>query len=112
MVLAELEAKAAEELVAGAIGNVEGLRDVYSTSPNPNVVFDKIDAPEHMQKFVRTQKRHSGLQTGKLWAAENKSASERRGGKIASKQKKNAIAIDMIVAREVVVNYHTFKVSV
>ena len=59
----ELEAKAAEELVAGAIENVDGLRDVYSTTPNPSVVFAKFDAPENMHKFVRTQKRHSGLQT-------------------------------------------------
>ena len=38
----------AEELVAGAIGNVDGLRDVYSTSFNPSVASAKFDAPEHM----------------------------------------------------------------
>ena len=87
--------------------------DIYTTSPNPVVAFAQFSTTEKMQKFVRVRKRNANMQRHKLWASENKPASERRRSKAASKIKKFAIELDGIAPkRGVIVNYKTFKVSV
>ncbi|CAE7439540.1 unnamed protein product, partial [Symbiodinium pilosum] len=90
----------------------EGFVDVYTTSPDSVVAFAQFTSQEKVQKFVRAQKRHEGMRQHKLWAAENKSASERKRGKILSKIKKFSIELDNIEPRNVWVNYRSYKVSV
>ena len=85
---------------------------VYTTSSTPTVVFAQFASPVKMQRFVRTQKASKAMREAKLWAAENRSATERKRGKVASKIKKFLIEIDSITPRDIMVNYRSYKSAV
>ena len=108
----EKEAWEAEVVVKNALQNVDGLTEVYTTSSTPTVVFAQFASPVKMQRFVRTQKASKAMREAKLWAAENRSATERKRGKVASKIKKFLIEIDSITPRDIMVNYRSYKIAV
>ena len=108
----EMDPTTAESEIQDMLRNVDGFSGVYTTSPTPTVVFAQFTSPEKVLKFIRTQKAHRHLQDRKLWASENKSPSERKRGKIASKIKKFLIEIDAYNPRDIMVNYRNFKVTV
>ena len=60
-------------------------------------------------RFVRSQKKNIALQQPHLWAAENKSRTERYRSKEASKLKKFLIEIGGRAPKDVLVNYQCFK---
>ena len=108
----EKDANQTESFLKEILAETDGLVDVYATSPDPVVAFAQFTTQEKVLKFVRAQKTHVGMRQHKLWAAENKPASERKRGKILSKIKKFAIELDSIEPRNIVVNYRRCKVSV
>ena len=108
----EKDANQTESFLKEILAETDGLVDVYATSPDPVVAFAQFTTQEKVLKFVRAQKTHVGMRQHKLWAAENKPASERKRGKILSKIKKFTIELDSIEPRNIVVNYRRCKVSV
>ena len=79
---------------------------------NSIVGFPQFDTFANAMKFVRSQKKHSQIQTNKLWVAENRSRMERNQAKIASKVKQFFTELANIPPKDVIVSYKLFKVIV
>jgi len=108
----DLGADEAEIFVNGAMSNLEGYQEVYALSPNPKVVFTRFATAQNAKKFLRTQKRQSKFKDAGLWASENRSMEERRRARTLSKMKKFLIELGNYEAKDVVINYNTFRVHV
>lgn len=101
----------AEEAVRDLMKHVVGFKDVEVTAGEPPVAFAHFNTPMQAMKFIRGQKKNPDMHSRKLWASENRSASERRRCKTVSKLKKFLIEIGNFDPRSVAVNYKAFKVS-
>jgi len=63
-------------------------------------------------KFVRKQKRNTKFKDAQLWAAENRTLTERRRGQVMGKIKKHMIEHESFEAKDITTNYNTFRVHV
>ena len=106
----EMEADATEKFVEDAFKDVNGVEEVFVTNPEPVVAFVRFDSDTAAMKFLRRQRRYQKFKDAHLWASENRSIEERRRVKILSKIKKFAIEYDNYEAKDIIVNYRTFKV--
>ena len=72
---------------------VEGFQSLAMTGSEPTLGLAQFAFPASAMKFIRSQKRHQGLQDANLWAAKNRSRAERCRSKVVSKLKKHLIEL-------------------
>eukprot|EP00434_Breviolum_minutum_P015816 symbB.v1.2.013933.t1/scaffold996.1/size145880/14 len=78
----------AEALVQQMMVGIAGFKEVDMVNVEQPIALATFDTPASALKFIRTQKKNHIIQTNKLWAAENRSKTERTRCKIVSKLKK------------------------
>ena len=79
---------------------------------NSVVGLAQFDTPGNAMAFIKSQKKHAGIQHAGLWVAENRSRAERNRSKIVSKLKKFLIELGNMNPKDVMVNYKMCKVVV
>ena len=102
----------AEKLVHELLEHVQGFHEVSMVDSNSVVGLAQFDTAGNAMKFIRSQKKHAGIQHAGLWVAENRSRAERNRAKIVSKLKKFLIELGNMNPKDVMVNYKMFKVVV
>ena len=108
----EVEAEEAENFVKETMSDVSGFEEVWALNPNPKIVFGRFATAQDAKKFLRTQKRQRNFEEKGLWASENRSLEERRRAQTLSKIKKFLIELGNYEAKDVVINYNTFRAHV
>eukprot|EP00434_Breviolum_minutum_P016777 symbB.v1.2.014798.t1/scaffold1089.1/size139057/10 len=102
----------AEALVQQMMVGIAGFKKVDMINVEQPIALATFDTPASALKFIRTQKKNHIIHTNKLWAAENRSKTERTRGKIVSKLKKYMIELGGFQARDVITSYKLFRVNV
>ena len=103
----------AEDVLKELLAHIDGFQDVNFVESNSGVLgLAQFDTPSSAFKFVRSQKKHAGIQHAGLWVAENRSRVERNRSKIVSKLKKFLIELGNMNPKDVMVSYKVFKVVV
>ena len=77
---------------------------------NSVVGLAQFDTPGNAMAFIKSQKKHAGIQHAGLWVAENRSRAERNRSKIVLK--KFLIELGNMNPKDVMVNYKMCKVVV
>ena len=101
----------AEALVQEMMVGIAGFKGVDMIDVEQPLALANFDTPASALKFIRSQKKNHIIQTNKLWAAENRSKTERIRCKIVSKLKKYMIELGGFQARDVVTSYKMFEVN-
>ena len=101
----------AEALVQEMMVGIAGLKGVDMINVEQPFAVANFDTPASALKFIRSPPKNHIIQTNKLWAAENRSKTERIRCKIVSKLKKYMIELGGFQARDVVTSYKMFKVN-
>ena len=103
----------AEDVLKELLAHINGFQDVNLVESNSGVLgLAQFDTPSNAFKFVRSQKKHAGIQHAGLWVAENRTRAERNRSKIVSKLKKFLIELGNMNPKDVMVSYKVFKVVV
>ena len=103
----------AEDVLKELLAHINGFQDVNLVESNSGVLgLAQFDTPSNAFKFVRSQKKHAGIQHAGLWVAENRTRAERNRSKIVSKLKKFLIELGNMNPKDVMVSYKMFKVVV
>ena len=102
----------AERLLQQLLVQVDGFQELTMTESEPPLGLARFQSPANAMRFIRSQKKHRGIQDAKLWAAENRTRSERCRLKIVSKLKKFLIELDGHNPADVIASYKLFKVVV
>ena len=109
--LNEVVREDAEALVQQMMVGIAGFKEVDMVNVEQPIALATFDTPASALKFIRTQKKNHIIQTNKLWAAENRSKTERTRCKIVSKLKKYMIELGGFQARDVITSYKLFRVN-
>ena len=103
----------AEDVLKELLAHINGFQDVNLVESNSGVLgLAQFDTPSNAFKFVRSQKKHTGIQHAGLWVAENRTRAERNRSKVVSKWKKFLIELGNMNPKDVMVSYKVFKVVV
>ena len=95
----------AEALVQQMMVGIAGFKEVDMINVGQPIALATLDTPASALKFIRAQKKNHIIQTNKLWAAENRSKTERTRCKIVSKLNKYLIELGGFQARDVITSY-------
>ena len=101
----------AEKIVQDMLAGVDGFRDVDMAGSKQDIALASFDTPQKAMQFIRGQRTNPVMRSHTLWAAENRSRSERMRCKVVSKIKKFMIEIGGVEAKDIKVNYKLFKVN-
>ena len=101
----------AEKIVQDMLAGVDGFRDVDMAGSKQDIALASFDTPQKAMQFIRGQRTNPVMKSHNLWAAENRSRSERMRCKVVSKVKKFMIEIGGVEAKDIKVNYKLFKVN-
>ena len=101
----------AEKIVQDMLAGVDGFRDVDMAGSKQDIALASFDTPQKAMQFIRGQRTNPIMKSHNLWAAENRSRSERMRCKVVSKIKKFMIEIGGVEAKDIKVNYKLFKVN-
>ena len=101
----------AEKIVQDMLAGVDGFRDVDMAGSKQDIALASFDTPQKAMQFIRGQRTNPVMKSHNLWAAENRSRSERMRCKVVSKIKKFMIEIGGVEAKDIKVNYKLFKVN-
>ena len=101
----------AEALVQQMMVGIAGFKEVDMVNVEQPIALATFDTPASALEFIRTQKKNHIIQTNKLWAAENRSKTERSRCKIVSKLKKYMIELGGFQARDVITSYKLFRIN-
>ena len=103
----------AEDVLKELLAHINGFQDVNLVESNSGVLGSaQFDTPSNAFKFVRSQKKHAGIQHAGLLVAENRTRAERNRSKIVNKLKKCLIELGNMNPKDVMVSYKVFKVVV
>ena len=101
----------AEGVLKELLAHLDGFHEVNFVESNSGVLgLAQFDTPSNALKFVKSQKKHVGIQHAGLWVAENRTRAERNRSKIVSKLKKFLIELGNMNPKDVMVSYKMFKV--
>ena len=90
----------AEKIVQDMLAGADGFRDVDMAGSKQDIALASFDTPQKAMQFIRGQRTNSVMKSHTLWAAENRSRSERMRCKVVSKIKKFMIEIGGVEAKE------------
>lgn len=101
----------AEKIVQDMLDDMDGFREVEMAGSKQDIALASFDTPQKAMQFIRSQRNNPIMKSRNLWAAENRSRSERLRCKVVSKIKKFMIEIGGVGAKDIKVNYKLFKVT-
>ena len=100
-----------ERLLQQQLVQIDGFQELTMTESEPPLGLARFQSPANAMTFIRSQKKHRGIQDAKLWAAENRTRSERSRLKIVSKLKKFLVELDGHNPADVIASYKLFNSS-
>ena len=78
----------AEKIVQDMLDDMDGFREVEMAGSKQDIALASFDTPQKAMQFIRSQRNNPIMKSRNLWAAENRSRSERLRCKVVSKIKK------------------------